>query len=1400
MKKLLSLLGCLVLLCSISYSQNRSLKNKDANKLIPFASEIQFAGSNESPSVIIFDNYSAVTKEDFFTVTSKSLKSNRTTTWKLYNEKRDEIGFTHYRYQQYYNNVKVETGQYFLHERNGKIEKANGVYYSKIDVNPTPSLSYKSALTHALNYCGASVYMWQIGSEENWLKEHENNPLASYYPKGELVIMAKEANFKINDMHLCWKFDIYANEPMSRAFYYIDAHTGDLVYKQDRICTGVANGSALTMYSGTRAVTTDSTAINNFRLRDATRGAGVETYDMNNGTSYGAAVDFTDTDNNWTTTTDDDHAANDAHWGAANTYDYYLNILSRNSYDDAGSVIESYVHRGVNYNNAFWNGSVMTYGDGDGTTFTPLTALDVVGHEITHGVTEFSSNLVYSYESGALNESFSDIFGAAIEFYALGETNGDWIVGEDMTPSGTGIRNMMDPNIKSDPDTYLGAFWHTSSSDNGGVHTNSGVQNYWFYLLTEGGSGTNDNGDAFNITGLGLGPAAQIAYRNNNVYLTSSSQYADARAGAIQAAIDLYGPCSPEVESTTNAWYAVGVGNAYVPTVVADFESDITTACAPPYDIKFTNNSSNAGTFTWYFGDGTTSTLAQPTHTYNTYGSFDIKLISDGGVCGIDSVEKIAYISIDSLNPCIALVGDPTQTGCSGVLYDSGGPGASYDDNLNLVTTISPVNAATVTLTFNSFDVEPGSASTCNWDYVEIFDGPTTGHPSFGRFCNTTGSPGTIISTGPSLTVLFYSDAAVTHAGFDATWSCALSTAPPVSNFDAPFTQACDGIITFNNTSLGAVDSVHWDFGDGFTSNNYNPTHTYLTTGDYTVSLYVSNVNGSNINTKTNYISISRPPAPSVDDVSACGESVVALSAGATSVNWYDALVGGNLLGTGTTFNTPLLNTSTNYYAEEMYPAIQQTVGPVDNTFGGGAYFTGIQSLIFNCYKPSKLLSVWVDAQTVGARTIELRDNNGTILQDTTIMIIAPGGQRLTLNFNIPVGNDLQLGVGNTPNLFRNNTNVNFPYEIPGLISITRSTATSNPVGFYYFFYDWEVQGPDCPSERDMVTAIIHNEVSAAASVVNNLCYGDDNGSINTTVTTGTSPYVYLWNNGEVTSSQSFLIAGNYTVTITDQNNCSAEISSMVTEGSEILFTNSKRNVSCHGGNDGTATVNVSGGVSPYSISWNTTPVKTTAYIDSLIPAFYTATVTDANSCTSSTEIEIRVPDPLVAFYIPTNPTGANSNGTVNQLVTGGINPYTYLWSNGGTTEDLTNVPAGTYFSTVEDRNGCAVLSIVVLTSNPLIIDPTPANFSKNQNTNGLNIYPNPSSGTTRFQFELMEAGEYEILLYDYTGRKVLGYLGESEYGGLTGVEMDLRFLKNGIYIVNLNTNNGVLSNKLIKN
>jgi hypothetical protein len=302
----------------------------------------------------------------------------------------------------------------------------------------------------------------------------------------------------------------------------------------------------------------DSVATNYFRLREKTRAAGVETYDMNRAITYGTAVDFVDSNNYWNNVNpEQDEAATDAHWGAEMSYDYFLQRHGRNSYDNKGSALISFIHFNLGYVNAFWNGIFMTYGDGN-ASYKILTSLDICAHELTHGVTQFSAGLVYQNEPGALNESFSDIFGVGVDFFAR-PSQANWLMADEI--GATPFRSMADPNAYSDPDTYKGTYWATGSADYGGVHTNSGVQNKWFYLLTDGGIDTNDFGIPYSVAGIGILKSEQIAYRNLTVYLTPYAQYIDARQGSIWAAEDLFGVCSPEAIQTALAWHAVGVGD-----------------------------------------------------------------------------------------------------------------------------------------------------------------------------------------------------------------------------------------------------------------------------------------------------------------------------------------------------------------------------------------------------------------------------------------------------------------------------------------------------------------------------------------------------------------------------------------------------------------------------------------------------------------------------------------------------------------------------------------------------------------------------------------------------------------------------------------------------------------------
>ena len=199
-----------------------------------------------------------------------------------------------------------------------------------------------------------------------------------------MVYVSQNYSFDARAYRLAYKFNIYAHEPLSRAEIYADAVTGEILRENEIIHHVDTPGIAHTAYSGERDIIADSFG-GTYRLRDLSRGNGVRTFDMNTGTSYGASVDFIDADNDWNNVNPQkDEYATDAHWGAEMTYDYFFDVHSRNSIDNTGFQLNSYVHYGTAYYNAFWDGSRMTYGDGPGGGITPLTSIDIAAHEVTH--------------------------------------------------------------------------------------------------------------------------------------------------------------------------------------------------------------------------------------------------------------------------------------------------------------------------------------------------------------------------------------------------------------------------------------------------------------------------------------------------------------------------------------------------------------------------------------------------------------------------------------------------------------------------------------------------------------------------------------------------------------------------------------------------------------------------------------------------------------------------------------------------------------------------------------------------------------------------------------------------------------------------------------------------------
>ncbi|MFP3833230.1 M4 family metallopeptidase [Chryseobacterium sp. SIMBA_028] len=506
---------------------------------------------------------------------------------------KDGLGFETHRFQQTVNGIPVEYGTMAVQTKDGKIVGESGKWILDVPqgIEKKSNISESTALQSALSFVGADKYKWQNKEEEDFIKKESGDDKASFAPKAEIVYYSEPTDESLKELKLAYKFDIYAEQPLSRQYVFVDAKNGKVLGVDAIIHDVNTPGTATTGYSGSRSIVADSYN-GSYRLRETGRNGGtsVETYNLKKGTSYSAAVDFTDTDNVWNNVnTNKDQYATDAHWGAEMTLDYFYTKFGRKSIDNNNFAIKSYVHYSTNYFNAFWDGSRMTYGDGSSSTNggKPLTALDVCGHEITHGMTSKTANLVYQREPGALNEGFSDIFGNTIEKWAR-PSQASWTLGEDFSYV---IRNMANPNAYSQPDTYMGTYWKptttsgcaspSQSNDYCGVHTNSGVLNFWYYLLVTGGTGTNDKGFAYNVSGIGLDKAGAIAYRTLTTYLTSTSTYANARTYSLQSATDLYGAGSNEVTQVTNAWNAVGVGGGTSPSGLV-----ATAAKESPYTIS----------------------------------------------------------------------------------------------------------------------------------------------------------------------------------------------------------------------------------------------------------------------------------------------------------------------------------------------------------------------------------------------------------------------------------------------------------------------------------------------------------------------------------------------------------------------------------------------------------------------------------------------------------------------------------------------------------------------------------------------------------------------------------------------------------------------------------------------
>ncbi|REF00776.1 M4 family metallopeptidase [Thermomonospora umbrina] len=392
---------------------------------------------------------------------------------------------------------------------------------------------------------------------------------------GQLVYEARTAD---RVPRLAWRFRTEGRQPdgtPSRVYVSVDAKTGKVLMREETVHTDAGQGRGL--YGGTVPLETTRSG-GTFQLSDPTRG-NTHTADSKNQSDFcflifclwrAPSTALTDADNAWGDGTAGDRAtvAVDAQYGTNMTWDFFKNTFGRNGIGNDGKGSYNRAHYGNKYANAFWDDSCfcMTYGDGDGTKMGPLTSLDVAAHEMSHGVTSKTAKLVYSGESGGLNEATSDIFAAAVEFYAKNGTDvPDYLVGEKIMLPGAGrsaLRYMDRPSRDGKSADSWSA--ETGKLD---VHYSSGVANHFFYLLAEGSGKKTLHGVEYDsptangssLNGIGIDAATRIWYKALTAYMTSSTNYAGARTATLNAANDLFGAGSAQSAAVAAAWSAVNV-------------------------------------------------------------------------------------------------------------------------------------------------------------------------------------------------------------------------------------------------------------------------------------------------------------------------------------------------------------------------------------------------------------------------------------------------------------------------------------------------------------------------------------------------------------------------------------------------------------------------------------------------------------------------------------------------------------------------------------------------------------------------------------------------------------------------------------------------------------------------
>ncbi len=551
----------LILFCFLlSINLNaQSYSGADAEQILPGTETVQMGEQSAVPTFVVFKEDEQILTKDFERWERTAFPFSDGITFKTERTVESSTGSHQFRYQ-YYRDIPVEFALSVVHSKEGKVSYFNGDIHNDLSLNATPGISKAKALQTALAHLNIDQAEWDREFHAAQQKPTPEGLHKQEHLEQTLVVYPHKGMY-----YLTWKILLSSHHFKADEYIYVDAHRNKVVhtFKAGLECNA---GAAVTTWRGTQGIDTDLVG-GTFRLHNDCDDHDIRTR------VFGTNANFTDGDNFWGNPATLFQAAHSAHFGVTGAWDYFNDTHGQVGLnpDPNDGTVNVFIGTFRGDNNAFYRGNTqnLEFGRGPnlGDPMDDFTTPDICGHEFGHGVfwlTGGATNLG-NHQTATLHEGIADIFGNEVETFLDGGGAPDWSIGDERN-DGT-FRSLNAPNTDvhpvgtGSPDTYFGNLW-----TNNRPHNDGGVIRFWYFLLSQGGSGTNDNGTFYNVQALGRATAARILYRAiaDGSFGTSPS-YWTARNATLQAANDIFGACSNQRRQVGNAWRAVGLGDSSLP-------------------------------------------------------------------------------------------------------------------------------------------------------------------------------------------------------------------------------------------------------------------------------------------------------------------------------------------------------------------------------------------------------------------------------------------------------------------------------------------------------------------------------------------------------------------------------------------------------------------------------------------------------------------------------------------------------------------------------------------------------------------------------------------------------------------------------------------------------------------